>query len=357
MSSAGSTASCSCRKHRRAARKPRRCKTPRRRRWPARSRRARRGSPRRRTSNSCSPPTARCAGPALRSASSSPARRCLRPRVRVVADEQLTGAPREAVEARLDALVKSHIEKLLGPLSQLAAAADVTGIARGVAFQLVEALGVLDRQRVAEEVKGLDQPARATLRKYGVRFGAYHIYLPQSAQARAARARRAALGAEKRQRRRSRASTICCTLPAPAAPRSRSIARSMPALYRTAGYRVCGERAVRVDILERLADLIRPALSWREGAPGPKPPARRRRRRLYRRQRHDVADRRVGRGFRLDPAFARLSHGPPAKAPRAAAGRGGDGAGRGSLRRRKPQLRRHRVEAAESSDGAAGAGR
>jgi ATP-dependent RNA helicase SUPV3L1/SUV3 len=38
-----------------------------------------------------------------------------------------------------------------------------------------------------------------------------------------------------------------------------------------AGYRVCGERAVRVDILERLADLIRPALAWREGALGAKP--------------------------------------------------------------------------------------
>ena len=46
------------------------------------------------------------------------------------------------------------------------------------------------------------------------------------------------------------------------------------ALYRTAGYRVCGERAVRVDILERLADLIRPALSWREGSPGPSRMAR-----------------------------------------------------------------------------------
>ena len=45
------------------------------------------------------------------------------------------------------------------------------------------------------------------------------------------------------------------------------------ALYRTAGYRVCGERAVRVDILERLADLIRPALAWREGAAGVKPAA------------------------------------------------------------------------------------
>src|SRR5204862_8000932 len=39
-----------------------------------------------------------------------------------------------------------------------------------------------------------------------------------------------------------------------------------PVFYRTAGYRACGARAVRVDILERLADLIRPALAWREGA-------------------------------------------------------------------------------------------
>ncbi len=42
-------------------------------------------------------------------------------------------------------------------------------------------------------------------------------------------------------------------------------------LYRVAGYRVAGERAVRVDILERLADLIRPALAWRDNAPGIKP--------------------------------------------------------------------------------------
>jgi len=34
---------------------------------------------------------------------------------------------------------------------------------------------------------------------------------------------------------------------------------------------VCGERAVRVDILERLADLIRPLLTWRPGSAGEKP--------------------------------------------------------------------------------------
>src|SRR5262249_55472743 len=102
----------------------------------------------------------------------------LKPRLRIIADEHLTGAPRGAVQARLDLWLKSHIERLLEALFRLAAAEDVTGIARGVAFQLAEALGVLDRQRIAEEVKGLDQPTRATLRKYGVRFGAYHIYFP-----------------------------------------------------------------------------------------------------------------------------------------------------------------------------------
>src|SRR6516165_10867987 len=69
----------------------------------------------------------------------------LKPRLRIIADDQLAGAPRDIAQARLDLWLKTHVEKLLGPLFQLAAAEDVTGIARGVAFQLVEALGVLER--------------------------------------------------------------------------------------------------------------------------------------------------------------------------------------------------------------------
>jgi len=195
----------------------------------------------------------------------------LRPRIRVVADEQLTGASREAVQARLDLFLKTHIERLLGPLFALAAADDVTGIARGIAFQLIESLGVLERQRVAEEVKGLDQPSRATLRKYGVRFGAYHLYMPGLLKP-APRSLAAQLwmlkhggpdakGLDDLQRLASSGRT------------SIPVDKDTPKpLYRTIGYRVCGERAIRVDILERLADLIRPALAWREGASGNKPP-------------------------------------------------------------------------------------
>ena len=194
----------------------------------------------------------------------------LRPRVRVIADEQLTGPARELVQTRLDLWLKTHIEKLLAPLFSLTAAEDVTGMARGVAFQLVEALGVLERQKVAEEVKGLDQPARATLRKYGVRFGAYHIYLPALLKP-APRALATQLWAIRHESPDAKGVGELLHLAASGRTSIPVEPETPKPLYRTAGYRICGERAVRVDILERLADLIRPALSWREGVPGPKP--------------------------------------------------------------------------------------
>ncbi len=195
----------------------------------------------------------------------------LRPQVRILADEHLSGAPREAVQARLDLWVKAHIEKILGALNALSAAEDVTGLARGVAFQLVEALGVLERQKVADDIKGLDQAARATLRKYGVRFGNYHIYLPPLLKP-APRVLAMQLWALKHATPDVKGLDELPQLAASgrtSMPVDKDIAKS---LYRTIGYRVCGERAVRVDILERLADLIRPALAWRAGGGGPKPP-------------------------------------------------------------------------------------
>src|SRR6267142_3855463 len=194
----------------------------------------------------------------------------LHPRVRIISDDRLTGAPREAVQTRLDLWLKTHIEKLLGPLFDLAKAEDITGIARGIAFQLIEALGVLERQKIAAEMKDLDQPSRASLRKYGVRFGAYHIYLPALLKP-AARALASLLWAEKQD-------NVDLSALSGAQHLAGSGRTSFPVdklldrdAYRVLGYRQCGERAVRVDILERLADLIRPALSWREGSLGDKP--------------------------------------------------------------------------------------
>ncbi len=194
----------------------------------------------------------------------------LHPRLRIISDERLTGPSREAVQTRLDLWLKTHITKLLGPLFELSKAEDVTGIARGIAFQLVEALGVLERARIAAEMKDLDQPSRAVLRKYGVRFGAYHIYFPQLLKP-AARALASLLWAEKQDNVDLSALSNAQHL-ASSGRTSFPVDKALPRdAYRVLGYKQCGERAVRVDILERLADLIRPALAWRENSPGEKP--------------------------------------------------------------------------------------
>jgi ATP-dependent RNA helicase SUPV3L1/SUV3 len=159
----------------------------------------------------------------------------------------------------------------LEPLFRLAAADDVTGMGRGIAYQLIEALGVIDRQRIAEEVKGLEQPARATLRKYGVRFGAYHVYVPALLKP-APRALSTQLWALKHGSSKTGGLEAVERLAASGRTSIASDKDIDKVLYRTAGYRICGERAVRVDILERLADLIRAALAWRAGATSTKPP-------------------------------------------------------------------------------------
>ncbi len=194
----------------------------------------------------------------------------LSPRVRILSDEHLTGGPRDQVQARLDLWVHAQIAKLLGPVLALETSEELTGLARGVAFQLAEALGVIERPKVAEDVKQLDQEARAVLRKLGVRFGAYHIYLPATLKP-APRALALQLYMLKHDMLEKKG---LAELPALAASGRTSIAVDPEIekdLYRLVGFRALGARAVRVDILERLADIIRPALAWRPGTPTPEP--------------------------------------------------------------------------------------
>ena len=131
------------------------------------------------------------------------------------------------------------------------------------------------------------------LRKYGVRFGAYHIYLPILLKP-APRGLATQLWALKHESPDAKGVGDLLHLAA-SGRTSIPVDKDTPkSLYRTAGYRVTGERAVRVDILERLADLIRPVLSWRERRAGAEAGRRRRWPQLYRHRGHDLADGRLG---------------------------------------------------------------
>ncbi len=197
----------------------------------------------------------------------------LSPRARVISDEHLTGPALETVQRRLDLWLAQHVKKLLGSVIDLETGEGLEGIARGIAFQAAEALGVLERSRVAEEMKSLDQAARGVLRKLGLRFGAYHIYLPQLLKP-APRALAAQLWALRHGGVEVVKGLDEVPFLAASGRTSFPADKDVPkGLYRAAGFRVCGERAVRVDILERLADLIRPAIAYRPGTtPGTPPP-------------------------------------------------------------------------------------
>ncbi len=201
-----------------------------------------------------------------------PGEKLYAPGLRLLADEQLTGAAREKVEGRLEAWLKAHIVRLLGPALELETAADVTGLARGIGFQVAEALGVLERAKVLNEMRSLDQDGRGALRKHGVRFGAYHITMPALLKP-APRTLAAQLWALQNGGLDQRGLDEIAHLAGSgrtSMPVDPEIAKG---LYRAAGFRVCGGRAVRVDILERLADLIRPAIAYVPGTtPGEPPP-------------------------------------------------------------------------------------
>ncbi len=187
----------------------------------------------------------------------------LRPRVIVLADEQLAGAARETVARRLDAWIAGHMATVLKPLIDLAGDNALDGTARGLAFRLVENLGILDRRDVLADVRALDQTSRAGLRRHGVRFGAYHIFIPALLKP-APSGLLALLWALKQG---DLEVSGLAEIPAISASGRTSVDID-PAfdqeVYRRFGYRIFGRRAVRIDILERLADLIRPALFWRE---------------------------------------------------------------------------------------------
>jgi len=182
----------------------------------------------------------------------------LTPKIELIQAETLDADLRNGVLERLNTWLGKHIETVLEPLVQLHKTVedkdqkDLTGLARGIGYQLVENFGQLDRGKVAEDVRSLEQPDRQQLRRLGVRFGEYSVFMPKLLKPAAANLLLLLWRIAEDNRDDA--------LPTPPTPGLCSVPndRKVPfAFYITAGYRPCGQRVVRVDMLERLAILIR----------------------------------------------------------------------------------------------------
>jgi ATP-dependent RNA helicase SUPV3L1/SUV3 len=179
------------------------------------------------------------------------------PRVRLIGE---FGAEpqRERATRRLEAFVAAETSRRLFALKQLKEAIEdgqLKGLARGLAYQLVEQSGALDRRAAETRIRMLSRNERRTLKGLGVRFGAFTLYLPSllSLDAQLVGAAYAEL-ARPGWRPEPRALT---PLPHPAPP---------PEALSLRGLRAVGGLAVPIAELERLDALARAALPEGAGA-------------------------------------------------------------------------------------------
>jgi ATP-dependent RNA helicase SUPV3L1/SUV3 len=112
----------------------------------------------------------------------------LAPQVEMLPSEFLDGAQRERLRLRLADWLGRHLRRQLAPLYRVLDP-PLSGAARGLAFQLVEALGTLPRGQVTHQIASLGKAERKALAALGIRLGAASVTLPALLKPRPSRLR------------------------------------------------------------------------------------------------------------------------------------------------------------------------
>ena len=81
----------------------------------------------------------------------------LKPQIQAFVDDEAGPEVAQKVQRRLQHFIDRKIAALFEPLLAMSRDETLAGLARGFAFQLVESLGVVSREKVANDVKALDQ--------------------------------------------------------------------------------------------------------------------------------------------------------------------------------------------------------
>ncbi|UWP90471.1 helicase-related protein [Aliiroseovarius crassostreae] len=174
----------------------------------------------------------------------------LKPRVEAFVDEEAGADVAEKVARRLQHFIDRKVAALFEPLLAMQKDETLSGLARGFAFRMVEELGIIPRDKVAGEVKDLDQDARGVLRKHGIRFGQFTIFMPLLLKPAPTRLRLVLHSLWQNLQEFPEA-------PPPGLVTIPVIEAVDPSAYLLSGYRPAGARAIRIDMLERLADQLR----------------------------------------------------------------------------------------------------
>ncbi|NAZ35495.1 helicase-related protein [Rubellimicrobium sp. CFH 75288] len=174
----------------------------------------------------------------------------LRPEIVPFVDEEAGPDLVQKVQRRLQHFMDRRIAAAMEPLLALSRDEALPPLARGFAYRLGENLGILPRGEVAAEVRALDPEARAALRRHGVRIGQFTVFLPALLKPAPTRLRLVLWSLWK-------GLEDFPAAPPPGHVTVPADGEHPPGFWPMAGFRAAGERAIRIDMLERLADLLR----------------------------------------------------------------------------------------------------
>jgi ATP-dependent RNA helicase SUPV3L1/SUV3 len=168
----------------------------------------------------------------------------LHPRIELKVDDLVDGGFRRMIDERLRRWVDGTLQRRLRPLFTLMNA-ELSAPARGLAYQVAEALGALPRRQVAQQIAELGKEDRRRLRALGLRLGRETVWLPTlgGRSSRHLLMRLQAIHAQRAEDLPELAGDVV-TLAAPVTDR----------LLAAAGYRAIDGHALRFERLERLSE-------------------------------------------------------------------------------------------------------
>ncbi len=101
----------------------------------------------------------------------------LNPKIELIVDEMIENDERNKLNDYLNKWIIKKIEKELSSLIELKNIKEENPQLRALAYRLYENNGVIKRSNISDYLKKINQDDRKRLRKLGVKFGRYHVFL------------------------------------------------------------------------------------------------------------------------------------------------------------------------------------
>src|SRR6056300_1094482 len=186
-----------------------------------------------------------------------PSNNHLNTKISIICDEYLDSNIKKKIENKFLEWIQNYIKLNLREILSLENTDNLSPGAKGIAFRLLEELGLIRRNKIENEIKILDQKSRQELRKMGVKIGKFSIFFPATVKPKATELLISLwINYSEKNYNQNDIKLIRENLPKPGITSCALNQNISHEIYKVLGYLVIGKMVIRADIIERLDKII-----------------------------------------------------------------------------------------------------